>query len=107
MTTIDSPRAMMMNAWHRSAKWPPSIVHSALVVRPSPGVQKPMLSASRSTPTAASQTSSRACPPTNAPAIQTQPLATAHSVTRVKMRSTRCPRPAIATNADRPTCIST
>ena len=38
MTTIDSPRAMMMNAWQRSAKWPPAIVHSSLVVRPIPGV---------------------------------------------------------------------
>ncbi|HEX4291651.1 MAG TPA: hypothetical protein VH021_22185, partial [Trebonia sp.] len=37
MTTIDSPRAIRMNAWQRSAKWPPSIVQSAVRERPRPG----------------------------------------------------------------------
>src|ERR1039457_6284483 len=31
VTTIDSPSAMRMNAWHRSAKWPPSMVQSAVL----------------------------------------------------------------------------
>ena len=38
MTRIDSPSAMSTNPWHRSAKCPPSIVHSCVVERPSPGV---------------------------------------------------------------------
>ena len=38
MITIDSPIAIRMKPWHRSAKWPPSMVHSAVLARPRPGV---------------------------------------------------------------------
>ena len=39
VTTIDSPSAMMMNSWKRSAKCAPSIVHSSNLLDPSRGVQ--------------------------------------------------------------------
>ena len=38
MMTTDSPSAMRMNAWHLSARCPPSIVHSLVAERPRPGV---------------------------------------------------------------------
>ena len=38
MMTIDSPSAIRMNAWQRSAKWPPSMVQSEVRDRPRPGV---------------------------------------------------------------------
>lgn len=41
MMTIDSPRAIRMNAWQRSAKCPPSIVQSEVRDRPRRGVQNP------------------------------------------------------------------
>ena len=55
MMTIDSPSAIRMNAWQRSAKWPPSMVQSEVRDRPSPGVTKPTAPPARSTPTASSQ----------------------------------------------------
>jgi hypothetical protein len=39
VTRMDSPRAIMMMSWQRSAKCVPSIVHSSVRERPSPGVQ--------------------------------------------------------------------
>ena len=42
MMTIDSPIAIRMNPWHRSAKWPPSIVQSAVRDRPRNGVANPV-----------------------------------------------------------------
>ncbi len=39
VTTIDSPSAMMMKSWNRSAKWAVSISHSVVIDRPSRGVQ--------------------------------------------------------------------
>ena len=39
VTTIDSPSAMMMNSWNRSAKCAASISHSVVPERPSRGVQ--------------------------------------------------------------------
>ena len=38
VSTIDSPSAIMMNSWQRSARWPPSIVQSLVSDRPRPGV---------------------------------------------------------------------
>jgi len=38
MMTIDSPSAIKMNPWQRSAKCPPSMVQSEVRDRPSPGV---------------------------------------------------------------------
>ena len=38
MMTIDSPSAIRMNPWQRSAKWPPSMVQSEVRDRPRPGV---------------------------------------------------------------------
>ena len=54
MMTIDSPSAIRMNPWQRSAKWPPSMVQSEVRDRPSPGVAKPTTPPTRSTPTASS-----------------------------------------------------
>ena len=39
VTTIDSPSAMMMNSWNRSAKCAGSISQSVVAERPSRGVQ--------------------------------------------------------------------
>ena len=39
VTKMDSPKAMMTNSWHLSAKCAPSIVHSSVCERPSPGVR--------------------------------------------------------------------
>ena len=41
VTRINSPSAMMMNSPQRSAMWLPSMSQSAVVERPSPGVQNP------------------------------------------------------------------
>jgi hypothetical protein len=38
-TGMDSPRATMTMSWHLSEKCVPSIVHSSVRERPSPGVQ--------------------------------------------------------------------
>ena len=38
ITTIDSPIAIRMKPWQRSAKWPPSMVQSEVRERPMPGV---------------------------------------------------------------------
>jgi hypothetical protein len=39
VTRMDSPRATMTISWHLSAKCVPSMVHSSVRERPSPGVQ--------------------------------------------------------------------
>jgi len=41
MMMIDSPSAIKMNAWQRSAKWPPSMVQSRYGIGRGPGVAKP------------------------------------------------------------------
>ena len=76
MMTIDSPSAIRMNAWQRSAKWPPSIVQSAVRDRPSHGTANPMTPPSTSTPTASSHSSSLAWPPTSPPPTASAPLTT-------------------------------
>ena len=71
VTRIDSPSAMMTNSPQRSAMWPPSTSQSAVVERPSPGVQKPSDGRQR-TRSPAPRSTGRAArsPSANAPAIQ-------------------------------------
>jgi hypothetical protein len=42
---IDSPSAIMTKSWLRSARWPPSIVHSVVDERPRLGTGKPSIGA--------------------------------------------------------------
>jgi len=41
VSRMDSPPATITTSWHRSARCPPSIVHSSVRDRPNPGTDKP------------------------------------------------------------------
>ena len=64
-----SPSTMITNSWNRSAKWPGSIAHSTIGVRPIVGTQYRASGAARSTARAASHRAHRAPPSTSAPPI--------------------------------------
>jgi hypothetical protein len=85
MMTIDSPSAIRMNAWHRSAMWLPTIVQSAVRERPSHGVANPTMPPRMSTPTASSQSSSRRWPCASPPATASAPLTTHQTSIRSKL----------------------
>ena len=104
MMTIDSPSAIRMNAWQRSAKWPPSMVQSEVRDRPRPGVAKPTTPPSRSTQTEPSHSRARALPWASPPARANALLTTHQARIRWKLASSGCPRSAMTMNTVRPIC---
>jgi hypothetical protein len=79
---IDSPNALMMNSWQRSARCPPVIVQSVVRERPSPGVKNPHHPPVRSMATAPSQSAVRAPSWASPPATHSTPEATSQASTR-------------------------
>ena len=106
MMTIDSPSAIKMNAWQRSAKWPPSMVQSEVRDRPRPGVAKPTTPPSRSTQTEPSHSRILVLPWARPPARASALLTTHQARIRWKLASSGCPRRAITMNRERPICWS-
>ncbi len=106
MTTTDSPSAIRMKAWQRSARWPPSMFHSRVRDRPSPGVQNPAAPPARSTPTAASHRASRAPGRASPPATASPPLTQHQHRMRSKLRRSDPAGSAQTVKALRPTCMT-
>ena len=71
VATSVSPSATITNSWQRSARCPPSMVHSLVSERPIPGKAKPNIGEKYSQAMATSQSAMRiVCASTSPPAIQ-------------------------------------
>ncbi len=107
VTRTDSPSATIMNSWQRSARCPPSIVHSSLRDRPSPGSRKPVIGDTYSHSTATAHSASRSGPWAKPPAIQNTAEIDTQPRMRWKLRVSACPAPRRdSTNSVRPTWMA-
>src|SRR3954449_12101155 len=86
VTTIDSPSAMMMKPAQRSAMCPPSITQSATSDAPYFGIQNRTAGERYSIASAKAQSSRRAWPSANPPAIQKIADADSQAVMRTAFR---------------------
>ena len=89
--------------------WPPSMSQSAVVERPSRGVQKPTAADTYSTTSATTHIPRRALPSARPPAIQNTPESASQQLMRWKLRywSGLPPLSAHSVNRLRPTCMNT
>src|SRR4051794_3336336 len=108
VTRIDSPSAMITNRPQRSDRWPPSMSHSVVLERPSPGTRNATEADTYSTAMASIHKTVRSGPSSKPPQIQNTAEARNHTRMRMKLRNwARLSLPNDhSMNSIRPTCMA-